>query len=220
MVRKIISFVFASCCLGLSVLANATTIIDTGSATLSANGAVSLFNNPIGNQSAGSAYYQSLGAGFSITDSYRITDISSYFYTVTAGTLTASLYADNFGLPGNQLYSQSFLITSTSGVKSWAGVSDLDWLVSSGNYWLTYEVLNGQTFNGALEFPAVRPLQMIFKNDLPNEWNYLGTVNDSFALVVSGDSISPVPIPGSYGMMLTGIGVLGFMARRKKNSAA
>ncbi|MBC7786699.1 MAG: VPLPA-CTERM sorting domain-containing protein [Methylophilaceae bacterium] len=46
-----------------------------------------------------------------------------------------------------------------------------------------------------------------------------GTVNDSFALVVSGDSISPVPIPGSYGMMLTGIGVLGFMARRKKNSA-
>ena len=35
-----------------------------------------------------------------------------------------------------------------------------------------------------------------------------------------GGTISPVPEPATYGMLLAGLGLLGFMARRRKESAA
>jgi hypothetical protein len=33
-------------------------------------------------------------------------------------------------------------------------------------------------------------------------------------------TLAPVPEPATYGMMLGGLGVLGFLARRRKNNQA
>jgi hypothetical protein len=180
-----------------SLSAQAVVIIDTGAASRS--GAISLSNT------------QFVGAGFSIGESYSITGISSSLYTSNPGSLTVSLYTDSYGLPGSKLYSQAF--------DSSSGLSELNWQVTNGSYWVTYEVLNSQTFNGALEFPAERPLQMVVKNDYYTEWTNHGTGLNSFALVISGNPTAPVPEADTSAMLLMGAGVMGFMARRRKQAA-
>jgi hypothetical protein len=193
-----------------SLSASANVIIDTGSALFN-NGAIAL-GNIYGDR-------QSVAAGISLAESYSITDLSSYFWTDTSGTLTVSLYADSSGAVSSKLYSQSFTISSDRYTKTWAGVSGLNWSVDAGNYWVAYEVLNGQTFFGALEFPAERPLQMVVKNNYYTDWtNHVGL--SSFALVISGNSIAPVPEADTSAMLLTGLGVIGFIVRRRKNIQA
>lgn len=41
---------------------------------------------------------------------------------------------------------------------------------------------------------------------------------DSIGLIIDSVTTSPVPEPESYAMLLTGLGLLGFMARRRKES--
>jgi len=186
-----------------SFSAHAVVIIDTGGAYTN-SGTISLSNT------------QFVGAGFSIGESYNITDISSYFYTGNNGSLTVSLYSDISGAPSSKLYSQEFSVPG-AGSKAWAGVSGLNWQVTNGNYWVTYEVLNSQTFIGGLEFPAERPLQMVVKNDYYTDWTNHGGLY-SFALVISGNSVNPVPEANTSAMFLMGAGVMGFIARRRKQA--
>jgi hypothetical protein len=41
----------------------------------------------------------------------------------------------------------------------------------------------------------------------------------AFAPITVGNPVSPVPEPETYGMLLTGLGLLGFLARRRKKKA-
>ena len=203
MKKTITRNLFALCCFALTMSAEAVTIVDTGSAI---SGGISLGNNQM--------FQQSLGVGFSVSDSYNITNVSSYFYAIDKGTLTASLYSSKEGLPNVSLYSQQFEISTLE--RSWAGISDLNWMVLAGDYWLTYEVLEGQTFNGAMDFPTTNPLELVVKNNFYTEWTAIG--NNSFALVISGDLLSPVPAPAALPLMASALGVLGFVRRHYKSN--
>lgn len=192
----------------ITTAASGITLVDTGSPALSANGAVSLDRS------------QWMGVRFVLDNSYQITDIKSYFYAPTnnPGTLTVVLYNEISGVPGAALYSKEFTIQS-SYTKDWHSVSELDWLVSSGNYWLTYEVREGQTFSGALEFPAPTPLVTAIKNDFGySDWTVLNGLGFGFGLFVAGDPVSSVPEPET--LALLGLGMLAFAGRRRRIGSA
>ena len=189
-------------------LAQAITIIDTGSPETTGSGGI------------GVASTQWMGLGVSFDRNYVLTDIMSWFYTShndMGGTLTAVLYGDDNGLPGTELFAQDFSIPDPNPdnhIKGWFGVSGLDWNVSSDDYWITYEVRNGQTFSGSLEYPApiLYPAVHYSSFSPPGTgWTILD--GHGFGLVIEGNA---VPIPAS--LWLFGSGLLGLvgMARRKK----
>lgn len=201
MFKKILQITLAVVLSGSALLANAEILVDTGSPVSTQNGAIAVIPT------------QSVGAGFSLAGTYNITDVSSYFFISNPGTLTLALYSENAGLPGNQLFSEVFSITGNTYTKGWFGISGINWSVSSGNYWVTYEVRETQTFEGALEFPAPFPLKMAVKNDYYTNW---ASHPSGFGLIVEGTLATAVPEPQAYAMLLAGLGLLGVVVRRRK----
>ena len=187
--------------------ANAAVIIDTGARTDGYTPIVNQYDEEMGN------FYQSLGYRVSFTDSYNITDISSYFNSGYSDGILMSLYSDNSGTPNTQLYSQSFSFSARN-TDTWAGLSGINWNVTAGNYWLTYEPSYGQAsvYHSSTIFPSV------YKNTSNSNWQSAGS--DSLSLVITGTSVNPVPEADTSAMLLMGAGVMGFIARRRKQVAA
>lgn len=205
MFKRTLQITLAAILSGSTLLADAATIVDTGSEFDSGSG-ISVINLPYATQS--------VGAGFSLAGPYNITDIKSYFYISNPGTLSLTLYSENAGLPGSQLFSEEFSIAGITGTKGWFGVSGLNWSVSSGNYWVTYEISDSQSFDGALQFMATpQDLKMAVKNDYYTNWY---PHPGSFGLIVEGTPATAVPEPQIYTMVLVGLGLLGVMVRSRK----
>jgi hypothetical protein len=53
-------------------------------------------------------------------------------------------------------------------------------------------------------------------NWAPGPASDLVTLNEEYRLRLSGVSVSPVPEPETYAMLLAGLGLVGAMARRRK----
>jgi hypothetical protein len=178
---------------------SAAVIVDTGSPALTSNGALSVIPT------------QWVGIRINLPGSYNITDIKSFFWIPSSsyGTLTASLYSESAGLPGSQLYTQEFSISNSaleSPNEGWFGVNGINWVISSGSYWLTYEVRDFQTFIGAVEFPAPSLLPIAIKNDSFIDWTVLS--GHGFGLIVEGDLIVSIPEPKTYALLLAGICII------------
>lgn len=206
MVKEFLKAITVILYLSITAVASAAVIVDTGSPAFTSNGALAVTPT------------QSVGIRISLPDSYNITDIKSFFWTPlnSYGTLTASLYSESTGLPGSQLYTQEFSISNSgleSSNKGWFGVNGINWAVSSGNYWFTYEVRDFQTFMGAVEFPAPSLLPIAVKNDFFIDWTILN--GHGFGLMVEGDLIVSVPEPNTCTLLLAGVCSLGFMQARR-----
>ena len=79
---------------------------------------------------------------------------------------------------------------------------------------VTY-TLNTPAFDSFVGFVSTGSLVSfsVTAGDQPGVW---ATVND---LHLSASAVAPVPEPETYGMMLAGLGMLGYLARRKRNQA-
>jgi hypothetical protein len=53
-----------------------------------------------------------------------------------------------------------------------------------------------------------------------NALNTITGVSDGFLLSMGTASVAAVPEPETYGMMLMGLGLMGFVARRRRNDQA
>ena len=187
--------------------ANAAVIIYTGARTDGYAPIVNQYDEMMGN------FYQSLGYRVSFTDSYNITDISSYFNSGDSNGVLMSLYSDNSGTPNTQLYYQFFSFSAPN-TDTWAGLSGINWNVTAGNYWLTYEPSYGEAvlYGSSTSFPEV------YMNSFEPVWQSAGS--RGLSLVITGTSVNPVPEADTSAMLLMGAGVMGFMARRRKQVAA
>ena len=200
-----------------SLSANANIIIDTGSPALTQNGAISVCGK-CGGPTTSSG--QSVALQFSVSDYYDITSIQGFLWQQATGTLTLALYDNVNETPGSQIYSSSFQATDIASAQSgwrgsWAGVSGINWTVSPGKYWAAFEVRNGQTYEGALEFPAPIPLPAAVNNSAWGQWTNIGSGGGG-GLLVSGNLV-PVPEINTNIMLLIGLGLFGFIARRQNN---
>jgi hypothetical protein len=122
------------------------------------------------------------------------------------GTFTIALYDDTSAhLPGAELVSWSNISAGTAG---WYGVANLNQAVSAGNYWVALEVRDNG-FNGTADVGVLNPLAKYAFN-AGGYQGYEALTGSAFGLQVTA-----VPEPESYAMLLAGLGLLGFAARRR-----
>lgn len=186
--------------IGISGVAHATIIIDTGT------------KGPDTGISWSLGSYQWLAAEFTLSDNYTISDLEAFLWGHFNATATAAIYADGGDLPGLELYSQQFSVPAAN--QGWYGASGLGWALSAGTYWASFEVRPGDTYSGSLPGSALVPLA---NEAYTSDGNWQGFDDLCLAIRISGDRIgNQVPEPST--MLLLGTGLLGLVGlnRRKK----
>ena len=139
-------------------------------------------------------------------------------YSADPGNVELVLYGDNGNLPdpSNEILRQSFNVAySASGpITDWQGLTGLNLALSSGSYWISFEKsspVNGFSVN--LPSGAPNPLQRYayFDEDTGGEWvSYIG--GQGFRVGVS----NVIPEPATISLL--GLGLLGFVFKRKRTS--
>jgi hypothetical protein len=187
--------------LALAPLAQAHTVVDTGTP----NGAA-----------VGSLVFDSsdwVAAQVNFADAATIDAIAGHILGGTAGeTFDISLY-DGGATPGSQL----FTTTATYGIDGWNGASGLAWTVAPGSYWIEFEVNWNDTLGttstatGALfDTGVAHPVQTATTPD----W---GFTYDASAQSI-GLQVSVVPEPAGALPLLAGMLLLSTLslARRRR----
>jgi hypothetical protein len=180
---------------------------------------------------------QWLAAEFTVPQGAAMTSIEAWMgcpwrVSCSAGDLTIRLYDDGGDVPGTTLFSQTTFVTPPDSSRqvdpraqgaaegSWHGISDLNWLVSPGTYWIAFEVPPESPFfwvmGGAshpLPIEAFKPTQLdlgYLQHDRLNLGIRIGATT----------SDAPVPEPATLMLVFTGgagIGVRMLKQRRGRN---
>jgi hypothetical protein len=144
---------------------------------------------------------------------------------VTLTNTTGNLWTASIGdTPAMGVFTDIFTLTPNATPGSWAWGSVINTsFFGSGNISFTSADLNGTplltgaipvfptTLNIATLLPAMvsGPLTLTIHGVNTGGGSYGGDINVAMA---------PVPEPSTYGMMLAGVGILGMLARRRKQS--
>jgi hypothetical protein len=155
----------------------------------------------------------------SFSNAMTITGINAWLSDSngTGGTFTVALYSNAANLPSTLLQSATATFSTGSGSTGWNGASGLSWSVGPGTYWAAVEVQGGgilptdppaDTFAGLAPTNAPNPLARYAFND--------GSGYRLLSNAAPGMQVAAVPEPEVYAMMLAGLMLIGFKARRRK----
>ncbi|WP_254601993.1 PEPxxWA-CTERM sorting domain-containing protein [Sphingomonas bacterium] len=189
LLKRIAALLFGAC---FALSAQAITIVDTGQPTQT-NGGYTLYSS------------QWLASEFNVTSAVNLTDVMGYMNFT--GALRVAIYSDGGDLPGTKLYSA----TSTQSGTGWLGSSGLNWALTSGSYWVSFETDSG---NGYMPYPSPIPLnQEAGYHPGAQGWYSADTLN--LGVRIYGTA-AVVPEPASWLMMVLGFGLGGVALRRAK----
>jgi PEP-CTERM motif len=160
---------------------------------------------------------------FSSTNSATISEIDAYIGLITSpnsspnNEITLGIMSDSAGLPsGAFIYSTSVSVNTASPIV----LNSLNWSIAGGTaYWLaaiadsgTYALWeDSNTATGQDAFTAV--------GSLNSSWT-LRTSNTRAAEAQIIASVSAVPEPSTWAMMILGFAAIGFMACRRNSMPA
>jgi len=193
--------IFACTVLALAPLAQAATVVDTGTPNGSAVGSL-VFD--------GSDW---VAAQVTFADAATIAAIAGHLLGGSAGETFDISLSEGGATPGAPL----FATTATFGADGWNGASGLAWTVAPGSYWIEFEVNGNDTLGSTptstgalLDTGVAHPVQTATTPD----WGFSYDVSASSI----GLQVSVVPEPTGALQVLAGMLLLTSMgvARRRR----
>jgi hypothetical protein len=152
-------------------------------------------------------------AEFTLDQDSTITSIEGSMSVGTPGSLRVVIYDDGGDIPGTSLYHKDFSLLTKDSAPTWHGTSELNWTLSSGTYWVAFEVPNP----GFWAWMWTHPLKPLGNEAYWNNWGTGYASNDSFDMGVRIDGGALVPLPPT--VLLLGSGLLGLVGWRRFRKA-
>lgn len=178
-----------------SQVANAAMVVDTGTP-----------DNTSSLLSVNSAQY--IAGQVSFAQSLTIDRIQVYLQadlgTGAGDTFSISLYSDQGNQVGTLIDGDTTL--ASFGADGWNGVSNLNWSVGAGTYWVAIEEQQ-DGINFIVPGQVTQPL-------LHTAFFDGASYQTTSTPLAFGLTVSAVPEADSYAMLLTGLGLLGVARRR------
>jgi len=183
--------------------ANAALVVDTGTPDNSV-GQLALDNNDW------------LAGQITFNQALQINSIKGFLddMGLGGGNFNVALYNDN---GSNHIGSLVYSGQATYGTVGWNGLSGMNLSVNAGKYWVGFEVDDGTSNFVAAQY-APNALARTAYTDGSNQNSYHHLNGLSFGVQVDATAVAAVPEPETYAMMLAGLGLLGFMSRRRKSA--
>ena len=183
--------------------------------TLSVNAAGFIVDSGLGLASGGLNVDSSqwMAQQFTLNQSYELHSIEGWIGDYVPGVLTLVIYGNDSQGPTNKFLSAEFSFDER--LNNWHGVNGLALNLDAGTYWAAFEVLGSSTFRGYMGGDATYQLGNFASSRDGINWNQQG--NQGLGLRIAGElsSVAAVPEADTSSMILIGVGLIGFVARRR-----
>ena len=170
------------------------------------------FEQSIGNVSDGG--YATVGAGAGTITGWTVGATSVDLIRNNYGAIN-SVSVDLGGSPGPGSLTQSFATTVGQTYRL-----DFDYFVNGGGFPLYVSFGTNNATYSVVPSSATHAFQTMTANSSSSSVSFTHTFAGNSGPVIDNVSVTAVPEPESYAMLMAGLGALGFMSRRRARKQA
>lgn len=167
----------------------------------------------------------SQGEVFTLAGSSVIEDWTYYnYYTNVPGNVNFSVFKWGGTAPSGPALYSGIILASTAVGQTGPITANMNLAVNAGSYIVTvsgFGVPNPGFIGYAVPLGNNNPLNAeLYRSNNPTNspWTKAGTSVLMYTANISPQVIAAVPEPETYAMLLAGLGVMGFVARRKRKA--